>query len=231
MSEHGLSKDQLENALRFEGYGRKSAPYWFLGMEEGGGSIEELVERVKLFDSVEDLYSAHAKLGLEETMHRHVLTWRVMSKLVMAMEGTPDWQETASAREYQATRLGRKDADTFLAELMPLPSPSTAVWPYESLYATRDEYYLEVRPKRTEWLRSELSIHQPSFVICYGKGNRRFHQEIFSDVEFVVEVDGKIRVGAREKSTLLLLPFLSYDLVTTALITRIADLFESTKRR
>ena len=60
-------------------------------MEEGGGSIEELVERVKVFDSVEDLYSAHAKLGLEETMHRHVLTWRVMSKLVMAMKGTPDW--------------------------------------------------------------------------------------------------------------------------------------------
>jgi hypothetical protein len=79
MSEHGLSKDQLEKALCFEGYGRKSAPYWFLGMEEDGGSIEELVERVKLFDSVEDLYSVHAKLGLEETMHRHVPTWRVMS--------------------------------------------------------------------------------------------------------------------------------------------------------
>ncbi|MCH8101940.1 MAG: hypothetical protein IIB28_02145, partial [Chloroflexi bacterium] len=201
MSEDGLTKDQLEKALSFEGYGRKSAPYWFLGMEEGGGSVEELIERVNLFDSIEDLYSAHTKLGLEETMHRHVPTWRVMSKLVMAMQGTPNWQDTASARDYQATRLGREDGDTFLVELMPLPSPSTAVWPYESIYATREEYYLDVRPKRIEWLRSELSIFQPSFVICYGKGNWRFHQEIFHDVDFIEQLDGKIRVGAGEKST------------------------------
>ena len=157
IEDHGLSKEELERALKFEGYGKKTAPYWFLGMEEGGGSIEELLKRVRLFDPVEYLHSSHAKIGLEDTMYRHVPTWRIMSKLTTALQGTPGWQKTSSAREYQATRLGRADGDTFLTELMPLPCPSVGAWPYPSIFPTRDEYNAAVRPGRVSWLRSEIS--------------------------------------------------------------------------
>ena len=228
MEDQRLSKEDVERALKFQGYGRKAAPYWFIGMEEGGGSLEELRKRAGSFNPVEDLYAAHKKIGF--SMHRHVPTWRVMSKLIMAMQGTSGWEETSSAREYQATRLGRADGDTFLTELLPLPSRSTGVWPYPSIFPTRADYYEAVRPGRIGWLRSEISAHRPRFVICYGKGNWRHHQNIFSDVEFRPELNEKIRIGQREHSTILLLPFLSYDLVTTALIKQIADLLEREHR-
>ena len=226
MEDHGLSKEELGRVLTFEGYGRKTAPFWFLGMEEGGGSMEELRERARLFDHpVEDLYSAHTKLGLEKAMHKHVPTWRVMSRFIMAMQGTPGWQEKSSAKEYQSTRLGRADGDTFLTELMPLPCPRIDAWPYELIFPSKEEYIAAVRPIRIKWLRSEITECKPRFVICYGKGNWHHHKEILCDVEFRSELNGKICVGQRGHSTILLIPFLSYDNVTTQLIIQIADMF------
>ena len=224
MEDHGLSKKEVERALKFEGYGRKTAPYWFIGMEEGGGSIEELRKRARLFKPVEDLHSSLAKIGLD-TKYRHVPTWRVMSKLIMKMQGTPGWQETSSAREYQANKLGRADGDTFLTELMPFPCPGLGEWPYESIYPTKDDYIEKVRPCRIKWLRSEFLAFQPCFVICYGKGNWRHYEKIFCDFEFRPELNGRIRVGQRGRSTILLLPFLFYFHVTAALIEQIAHQF------
>ena len=34
MLSHGFSEDELDRVLTFEGYGNKSAHYWFLGIEE-----------------------------------------------------------------------------------------------------------------------------------------------------------------------------------------------------
>ena len=219
MQDHGLSQEGLERVLRFEGYGRKTAPYWFLGMEEGGGTIEQLRERARLYDPAEDLYSAHKKLGFDIT--GHVPTWRVMSKLIMAMQGKPGWEKTASARGYQANKLGRADGDTFLTELMPLPCRSIGVWPYPSIYPTREEYNEAVRPGRIKWLRTEITAFHPCFVICYGKRNWRYYEKIFSDVEFRPKLSEKIRIGEREQSTILMIPFLSYQWITTALIKQI----------
>lgn len=223
MEDSGLSKEELNHVLTFEGYGNKCAPYWFLGMEEGGGSMEQLRERANSFGPVEDLYTAHVKLGFEN-MYRHVPVWRIMSKLILAINGADNWQQTDSAREYQATKLGRSDGETFLTELMPLPAKSTGVWPYPLIYPTRDEYYADIRPGRIKWLRSKISAAEPRFVICYGKGNWRYYKEIFSGVEFRPKLNEKIRVGRQEPSTILLLPFFSYYFVTTELIKQIASL-------
>jgi len=224
VEDSGLSKEELERALKFEGYGNKSAPFWFIGMEEGGGSIEQLRKRVRQYDSVEYLHGSPAKIGLE-TKYLHVPTWRVMSKLTMAMQGTPGWEDTSSAREYQATNLGHADGDTFLTEMMPLPSPSTGVWPYGSIWHSRDEYYEEVRPGRIKWLRSEVSECQPRYVICYGKGNWPHYEEIFRGVQFSGTLNEKIKTGRNEHSTILLLPFFSYYFVSVALIAQKANLF------
>ncbi len=220
-----LTEEEKRNAVRFQGYGNKEGKYWFLGMEEGGGSLEELKERAALFSEVEDLYEAHDKLGRAHTMERHVPTWRVMSKLIMALNGEPDWAEPQEARRYQADKLGRKDGETFLVELMPLPSPSTHEWPYESIYPDRDTYYQAVRPGRIAMLREELSKCSPEILICYGKGNWRHHEEIFEEIDFTPALDNKIKVGLRCRTTILLLPFLSYDLVTRELTERIGREF------
>ena len=47
MVSHGFSEDELDRVLTFEGYGNKSARYWFLGIEEGGGSMEQLEKRAR----------------------------------------------------------------------------------------------------------------------------------------------------------------------------------------
>ena len=223
MESHGLSEKELESLFKFEGYGNKSAPYWFLGIEEGGGSIEQLRLRAKHFEPVEDIHAV-VKIGLLDEMLKNS-TLRVMSKLIMAMQRMSGWQERSPSVAYHATMLGRLDGDTFLTELMPLPCPNSKVWPYESICPTRKEYNAMVRPGRIRWLRSEIATFKPRFVICYGKGNWRYHKEIFSDVEFKPELNEKIQVGKDGVSTILLIPFLSYDLVTTALITQIAGLF------
>ena len=141
------------------------------------------------------------------------------------MKGMSGWQEKSRAQEYQATKLGRYDGATFLTELMPLPCPRINAWPYPCIFATKAEYYTRVRPCRIKWLRSQISAFQPRFVFCYGKGNWRHYEEIFSDVEFRPELDKQIQVGQRENSTIILMRFLSPDLVSTELIRQIAERF------
>ena len=156
------------------------------------------------------------------------LTLRTMSKFIMAMEGTPGWQERSTAKEYHATKLGRAAGDVFLTELMPLPCPGIHVWPYPSIFPTKADYHTQVRPGRIKWLRSEISKFHPDFVICYGKGNWPHYKEIFSDVEFTPKLNEQIHVGKREHSTIMLVRFLSPDLVSTTLIQEIADLWGQT---
>ena len=224
MADLDLSKEELDRALKFEGYGNKAASFWYIAMEEGGGSVQELRKRVRQYDPVEHLHSGPAKLGLD-TKFLHVPTWRVMSKLVIALQGKTGWRETSSAREYQANELGRADGDTFLAELMPLPARSIGVWPYEAIYSSRKEYYADVRPRRIEWLRSEVRKFRPSWIICYGKSNWRYYEEIFRDVRFKPAINQEIRVGQDGNATILLLPFFAYQFVSSALIEQVANIF------
>ncbi len=222
MKETGFSKSEVERLLTFEGYGNKQAAYWFLGMEEGGGSIEQLRNRAQSFEPVEDLQSAVKKIGID--IKKYSPTWRVISTLTMAMLGRLGWRDKCSAIEYQVDSLGRAHGDTFPTELMPLPCPRINDWPYKSLFRTKAEYFSKIRPRRIKWLRSEISTIKPAFVICYGKGNWRHHQEIFSDVAFHAELNEEIRLGRLGHSTILLLPFLSPDLVKRPLIEEIAEL-------
>ena len=173
MKDHGFTTSELERVLKFEGYGNKSAPFWLIGMEEGGGSMEELRGRARLFEPIEDLHSV-AKIGLENAMLISP-TLRVMSKLIMAMQGTSGWKETLKAKEYHATKLGRTEGESFVAEVMPFPCPKIGDWPYPLIYPTKKDYVAKVLPGRIERLRSEISHFKPLFVICYGKENWPVH--------------------------------------------------------
>ena len=223
MEDSGLTREDVDRLLTFEGFGNKKAPYWFLGMEEGGGSMEQLLERAKSFGPVEHLHCSLSKIGLD-TKYHYVAVWRSMSMLIMAIQGTPGWQEKSSALEYQATKLGRADGDTFLTELMPLPCPNMTSWPYQSIFPTKSNYYESVRPRRINWLRSEFDTFRPRYVICYGKGNWPYYKEIFSDVEFWSEPIENVLIGQREHGTVIMTRFLSPDLVSTALIEHIAEM-------
>jgi len=122
--------------------------------------------------------------------------------------------------------LGRSNGDAFLSDLMLLPSPSTAVWPYQATYPARDDYEADVRPGRIELLRSEFLASRPSYVVCYGKGNWRHYEEIFNQFALRPEIEGRIRIAKHGHTTILLLPFFAFRYVTTALIEQIARSFD-----
>ncbi|MEO8381610.1 MAG: hypothetical protein ABI779_18255 [Acidobacteriota bacterium] len=166
-------------AETFFGYGSWTAPYWFVGMEEGGvASIEEFENRVHVWDddgrpALVDLVEFHTKIGVEEwfkdapPLQR---TWRSLIRAVQAATGRDTSPE--SLREYQAHRLGRINGETALLELLPLPNPTTKHWIYESLgidaFSTRKKYVKALRSSRADQLIARIRGEKPRAVVFYG---------------------------------------------------------------
>lgn len=165
----------------FVGYGNGQAPLWFIGMEEGSGTgLDELAMRVRAWHerghrSLEDLGDFHRAIGLD----RHFRppyplqsTWRPLLQTLLAWRG--EASSRARLREVQASELGTSVGDTALLELLPLPAPSVAAWPYASLAPTHSEltdrqtYRATHAPRRLETLQRLIRRAMPQAVVCYG---------------------------------------------------------------
>jgi hypothetical protein len=107
------SKSESENILGFLGYGRPSAPVWFIGQEEGlGGKMPEAEARRNLhargnWQRIMDLREAHLNLtelgepiDIEKRRKGSSTVWLWMSRIVRAYEGSGDWRDIEKAREY-----------------------------------------------------------------------------------------------------------------------------------
>src|SRR5258708_27596908 len=97
----------------FFGYGQYPARYWFIGMEEGGGSSVAYIAaklvgwRDRGAQEVEELGGADPILGAPQWFGpypRLQPTWNGLIRILLSAEG----QEvtTEQVREYQRTRLG-----------------------------------------------------------------------------------------------------------------------------
>ncbi len=169
---HAPTPRQIERLLAFKGYGNPKGKLWFLGMEEhGDGSLRELQIRADQFDEVEDLYAAHRKVFPDSDMSLHVPVWATMSRIALRLSGSVSWNAREDATSYQMQRLGRREGETFLTELLPLPARDTASWPYDAIYPTRAAYRAAVLPQRVEILGNLIEAHTPETVFCYGKTN------------------------------------------------------------
>jgi hypothetical protein len=182
-----ITNSQLEHLLNFIGYGTLSAKVWFLGMEEAGGGEENIRARLR-FRQVEDCMDAHTILGItKHHLGKRVIqpTWRGMCYVMLRLEGKQT--DTESIRNYQADYLGRFQGSSLLCELMPIPKPSISRWGYEKLipqFASSEEYYQVVMPRRVRYLQQLLSEHRPKIVIGYGKSYWKYYSELFENVEF-----------------------------------------------
>jgi len=200
-----ISDKELEHLLKFIGYGRLGARVWFLGMEEAGGGEGNIRARLK-FRLVEDCAEAHRILGI--TKHhwgRKVIqrTWRGMCYIMLRLEG--EGVDTESIRHYQADQLGRFGSNSLLCELLPIPKPSIHAWGYENFipqYASREEYYAIVKPRRIKLYKKLLKEHTPKTVIGYGKSYWEEYQELFPDLDFSSR--GQFLVG-RDHETVVVL--------------------------
>jgi hypothetical protein len=223
-------KDRL---LNFLGYGRLAAPYWFLGMEEGTGGekdgtklIEQNVRiRARDFEPVMDLYTSHLLFNIDITqLQRFTPVWLWMAKLLRGLNGASDWQDVPKAKAYIRSQLGRKDGETFLTELLPLPSPSLGHWFYASLFTSQASYHRELIPVRQQRLRTLITQYQPRIVFAYGAKYRQYYRGIFGD-------DGWQPVDERESivwkqangTTFVILPFFGVGAISTAAVQQVID--------
>jgi hypothetical protein len=217
--ENGASA--VQKLLSFNGYGNPGGPYWFIGIEErGDGTLEALSIRAQ-FTEIADLEAAHSPHLLDFSLTTLIPTWATMSKIVLRSKGDSNWRERETIREYQAGRLGRLGGETFLTDLLPLPSPDATSWHYPHLWPSRDDYYRDVLPGRQDMLRGLFAAHRPRFVFCYGKSYWTDFEEILPETEFDDALEGRVRLANLGRSTVFLTPFFSYYSMTSDLIDRL----------
>ena len=185
-----FTDSEVEKLLSFIGYGDLSAPIWFLGMEEAGGGEENLRYRLR-FDSIEDLYLGHKKLGITKHHEDKRLiqpTWRGMCVIMLALRGIDVNRE--EIRNYQSQHLGRFGDETFLLELMPIPKPNVSAWGYEGFlpqFDDIDDYYKKILPQRIKIIKKLVDQFSPKVVIGYGKSYWNNYQRLFKGRKFNID--------------------------------------------
>ena len=200
-----LSDNELHRLLNFIGYGRLQSAVWFIGMEEGGAGVDTIRGRLK-FKKIEDCADAHRILGIEKFhwgKRRIQSTWRGMCCIMLGLDGRATTKE--NIRRYQAESLGRIHGRILLTELMPLPKPGIDHWGYNELipqYASSEEYYNDVKPRRILLLRQLVKKHKPAVIICYGKKYWPNFKTIFSKSSF--KTIGQFEI-AKEDGNLIIL--------------------------
>src|SRR5438132_787469 len=117
---------------KFYGYGCWSAPYWFIGLEEGGvDSLEAFRRRLSAWNDrgqpdLLDLHAFHRDIGLAQYASPDTpfqATWRPLIRVLFAAKGMVASKE--ELRKYQGMELGRSSGETALLELSPLPAKTT----------------------------------------------------------------------------------------------------------
>lgn len=164
----------------FYGYGTYDAPYWFVGMEEGGGGtfasaegrINAWIDRGRT--ELEDPRGTAADLSRSpwfRSYPRLQSTWKQLIRMTLVAQGIVPAVDRI--RAYQRDRLGTGTGETCLLELLPLPSPSTRHWFYKDYsdlpyLQSREAYMAHFAPMRAAHLRACVEQHKPKAVVFYS---------------------------------------------------------------
>lgn len=114
------------------GYGRWAAPFWFVGMEEGGGQtcadVLNRVQRWRLpgqqdWNELNDLHTYCERIGVNPIAPQP--TWRKLIQLYAA-----SGQNVGEVPVAQGGGWGGNTGPVCLAEISPLPSPGVGKWHY-----------------------------------------------------------------------------------------------------
>ncbi len=192
---------------QFYGYGNYEGDYWFVGMEEGGGSSFASVERrLNVWNErgrreLEDVAGYHVALGITSLFSERPKiqpTWGRLIRVVLAMKG--DLPTANQIRDYQRDCLGRMDGDTCLLELLPLPSPSTRRWIYGDhsqlpYLVDRDSYRRTLLDGRIKHLQQRIDQHCPKVILFYSFSYRE-HWQAIAGVDFLSVEEGAFYIGS-----------------------------------
>ncbi|OYE05267.1 hypothetical protein [Nostoc sp. 'Peltigera membranacea cyanobiont' 232] len=209
LSQDFFNDEFLEERVdTFYGYGNYKGNYWFIGMEEAGGDFQNIEKRINIWSNrgrceIDDVAEYHEAIGYGASFQPgakaklDVPVWRSIIRIVLSAKGTENIH-IKDVREYQTNELGRKDKETCLLELLPLPSQSLKHWIYGeysklTFLSNRDTYENYCLEKRINHISQRIKEHQPKTVVFYGKGYeyswRRITEKI-TDVEFSPTSEG-----------------------------------------
>jgi hypothetical protein len=214
-----LSPEQITRIVGFLGYGRLSAPVWFIGIEEGLGGMnpqeasKNLKARAK-FGKTMDLHEAHKRL-LEggrpidiENKPPSTQVWRYMAKIMLAYNGNKEWKNRESVEEYVRFKLGRYNGQTFLTELSPIPARGTADRQWMTRFKDKDPDLDRKMEERKKDLRTAMKEHCRSKIICHGLRRTGTRNRDFAKLLEVEWREITLQIyESKNDATCLLLPF------------------------
>jgi len=174
---------QLDDfATSFYQYGPTTAPYVLIGMEEGGGNdFNNVQRRLDAWErrgrrGVDDIKEFHEEFGegqfFDPIQPARQQTWSTLSALMCAINGQQPHSD--AVREFRLNKLGRSNGQTWLTELLPLPSPSKDHFYYHGWSSLpwlqdREHYVAHYAPLRAVYLRKKIEASCPQAVIFYSK--------------------------------------------------------------
>lgn len=184
-----LSPQEIQNIVRFLGYGNLNAPVWFIGLQEGLGDMDDEDARANLsararFEPVMDLHEAHLQLrengvlmNIEKDPPKtHV--WRFMAKIMLARAGSMAWRDRATVKEYVGHKLGRQNGQTFVTELSPIPAGKATDDTWHREFGRLDPELDARLEARKEELRKCIKTSNPEKIFCYGRNKKRDFKEL-----------------------------------------------------
>lgn len=191
----------------FYGYGNLSAPYWFIGMEEGCGPdwdthVQPRFEqwRARGRKQTEHLRDFHFAIGVRKHWQavagrpvKVQFTWRRLVETVLVARGDAGTEERIA--EYQSEELGTLDGDSCLLELLPLPSPRLTRFGYQHLankeypyFASRSLYRNHIIEDRIACIQRLIADNKPRHVVLYGKSYQRRWDDLVMRAQWHVDM-------------------------------------------
>jgi hypothetical protein len=212
-NQDSLNDELLEKRIeKFYGYGDYEGQYWFIGMEEAGGDFKDVNHRLNIWGErecreIDDVVEYHRDLGLEYSTGFQLggnlqPTWKGLIRILLSIK----CQENIhldDVRNYQIYELGRKDKETCLLELLPLPSPSINYWIYGkhsslSYLCCKKKYIEYCIDKRINHISQRIKEYKPKVVVFYGMGYEYSWRKI-ADFEFTTASEG-VLIGTNSQT-------------------------------
>jgi len=181
----------------FYGSGTYSGKYWFIGLEEGGGSsFDEVSKRISIWQELgkqelNDIAEFHLQINMPEYFTDPVKiqkTWGQIARIILSSQGKS--VTLSDIKVYQRDMLGRKSKETCLLELLPLQSPNLSTWHYDQwsgleILKNRAAYNKFCLPWRCVHIRSQILSYRPRVVVFYSYSYRNLWEQIAGpDVTF-----------------------------------------------
>lgn len=179
-------KNRIEN---FFGYGNLDSKIWFIGIEDGFNPekglpfISQRFEKTQGLDSpVIDVFVDMEEVDDHREWYSNGITvqptFRRITQILLELENDHNFSNE-NILSYQKEKLGRRDRDHALLELMPLPNQKSGSWLYKDFgkigkynLKSRATYLNTVLDDRIEKLRKMIIDEEPGVIVCYSFDDR-----------------------------------------------------------